>query len=185
MSALQQIRQKLEPSTVAKEVQLAHDRARISYQVRNVTVTSMEEFSSVLGDYYNHHMQATTGANLPDFEAQERAKEFVTSAYGSILSAYDRAEKGLHGGLHKVLDAVADGLREDATRRYVQNVIDTYVAPNDWNEQKRLVAELVPLLGMGNDRPAEIFAHDYRSFIDAYLKLLREADDRASRYPHA
>lgn len=185
MSVIQQIRQRLEPEAIAREVQLTHDRARIQFRLERVTVDSMEEFTAVIGDYYNHHIQQTTGSRLPNFEAQERAKEIVVKVYGSLLSGYDRAHTGLHGGLHKLLDALSDKLKTDASRRYIQNVIDTYVAPNNWEEQKRIVSDLVPLLGMKNDRPAEVYAHDYKAFIESYLELLTEAGKRSSQFPRA
>ncbi|WP_309400011.1 hypothetical protein [Cerasicoccus maritimus] len=182
MRTIEHIKRELEPRALLS-VSNAHDDARISYRLDSNTVQDMHEFISVIGDYLNYHHETCLGGRLPDFQAEEMAKEIVERHHkrsgGNLLSAYTQANTGLNGGMRKILDVIADELREDALRRYTNHVLDTYVTPNAWPEKVALIRELVAVLkldGADTDHP-ERYASDYKALIETYLRNLRRTEE--------
>jgi len=44
----------LDERTIAKKIAIANDETRMQYQLRSNTVSSFDEFSSIIADYYNY-----------------------------------------------------------------------------------------------------------------------------------
>jgi len=174
----------LDERTIAQKVGIPHDEARMRYPLRSNTVSSFDEFSDRLGDYYNHHFTTcvSRGGNLSRAEAAGRAKEILERDYrrheGDIVGAFNDAHDGTNGGLRAILDKVAEGLKAESVERYVREMFDRHVAPNSWEQKVAIIREFIaqagPYLGSAirADQP-ERYAQNYEELIRSYVNALR------------
>ena len=176
----------LSEQTIAEQIGIPHDEARVRYAVNSNTVDDFDEYTRALGDYYNYHFTAcvSNGGQLTLSEASGRAKELLERDYrrrnGDIVSAFNDAHDGTNGGLRAQLDIVAEGLKVESVERYIRSAFERYVAPNAWEDKVSIIAELIahcgPHLGpsIRADQP-ERYAHKYDDLIRAYVNALQQA----------
>ena len=122
------------------------------------------------------------GGRLSRAEALGRAKEALDREYrkqnGDIVSAFNDAHDGTNGGLRHILDLMAEGMKAEATGRYVRDVFDRYVEPNDFEQKvdiiRGFVQECGPFLSRSiqAERP-ERYAANYRDLVQDYVQGLR------------
>ena len=79
MGSLISILNKLDERSIAKNIGIPHDEARMNYQLSSNTVSDIDEFREIIGDYYNYHFTTCVshGGTLTSIEAQGRAKEIL------------------------------------------------------------------------------------------------------------
>jgi len=189
MSIVDSIRNELDPKEIMRAVGRKHDDARIQYRMTTNTVESIEDFTRKIGDYFMHHYaHCFDGSSLPMYECEQRAKEIITNAYtrrdGNFLSAFNDAKDGLNGGMRRILDLIADGLKEDGIRRYTEHILDTRISPASYDEQLQIIRELLPRLGLTEQAShPERYVSDYKKLIQAYLKRLRETETLFQQFP--
>lgn len=193
MSAIGDVLQALDERTIARKVGIPHDEARMRYPLRSNTVGSFEEFSTVIGDYYNHHTSqcVSRGGTMSPAEAQGHAKEALEREYrrrrGTIVSAYNDAHDGTNGGLRAVLDVLAESLKAESVERYIRDVFDRYVAPNKWEQKVEIIRQFIAQCGMNlstsiqADQP-ERYAQDYVELIRAYVTGLQQTSSVFRRF---
>jgi len=186
MHELDQILRLLDERELMRAVGSKHDDERLRYQPASLTVGSFAEFERAIGDYYANHFQecVATGAKLPDFEAKQRAKAIIEAAYrekgGTIAEAFTDASDGLNGGMRHMFDLIADSLKQESVRNYVESVIDRYVTPVSHDEKVEIIKQLIALLpenyrgGIDTKHP-ERYAHDYKQIIQAFVRIRRDA----------
>ncbi len=174
----------LDERTIARKVGIPHDEARMSYSVRANTIGSFDEFSRLIGEYYAYHSAAVVsrGGMMARSEAASRAKKLLEREYrrqgGDIVTAYNDAHDGTNGGVRHVLDTLAEGLKAESVEAYVQDVFDSYVAPNSWEQQVEIIRQFIAQCGIHlassirADQP-ERYARSYRELIDAYVTALQ------------
>ena len=89
---------------IAQREGLKHEVARMKYRVPMIRVNNFDEFSWLIGDYYNYHLSTCNSSvgQLPPYEAKGRAKESLNQVYrrrgGDIVSAFNDARDGTNGG---------------------------------------------------------------------------------------
>ena len=173
---------------VADRVEQHHNRARMAYGRAPYTVTSFEQFEEIIGDYYNYHFSQciANGGYLSRAQAAGKAKEVLERAYrkynGDVNTAYSEASTGLNGGMGRILDMIAEALREEGVRLYLLAAFDHHVKPVDWPGKVQVIRELfreTPL----RDSPAvdpntpERYAHDYRPIVQAYAEAQKRISE--------
>jgi hypothetical protein len=185
MTYLRGLLAELDERTVAERVAIAHDEVRASYRPRTFVPASFDEFSSIIADYYNYHFTrcVSGGGGLSPREAAGRAKELLERDArrhnGDIVSVYNNAHDGTNGGLRRVLDTIADGLKSEAVERYVRDTFDRYVTPNSWEDKveiiRQFIADAGPLLSrtIQNGQP-ERYAHNYQELVRSYVSTLQQ-----------
>lgn len=185
MSSLNSLLDALDELTIARKIQAPHDDARNNYHLKSNRVQDFDEFTHIIGDYYNHHFSAcmSSGGRLSAAEAAARAKEVLEREYrrrnGDIVTAFRDAEQGLDGGLRGILDHIAEALKAEAVAYYTREMFDRHVAPHEWEDKVAIVRQFLtrfaPLLGstVRTDQP-ERYAHDYRELIEAYLVAMKQ-----------
>jgi hypothetical protein len=185
MSAIASLLSALDERTIAREVGLPHDEARMRYSLRSNTVEDFEEFSRVIGDYYNSHFTSAVsgGGRLSRSEAEGRAKEILDREYrrhgGDIVAAFNDAHDSTNGGLRAVLDRICEAIKAESTERYVRAAFDRYVAPNSWDQKLDIIRQFIDQCGMhlsGSiraDQP-ERYAQNYEQLIRSYVAALRQ-----------
>ena len=185
MTTVELLLHALDERTIARQVGIPHDETRISYHLESNTVVFFDEFSGIIGDYYNHHYTSCVshGGRLSFSEAAGRAKELLEQAYrkrrGDIVSAFNDAHDGTNGGMRVVLDAIADGLKAESVERYTRAAFDQHVAPNSWEQQVEIVREFIGWCGnilapsIVADQP-ERYARNYDDLIRSYVEGLQQ-----------
>ena len=174
----------LEEKTIAQKIGIPHDEARMRYPLRSNTVGNFDEFSWVIGDYYNHHFTncVSSGGMLSETEASSRAKELLEQEYrrrrGDIVTAYNDSHDGTNGGLRVVLDTIAEALKAKSVERYIRDAFDRYVAPSSWEQKVDIIRQFIAQFGdllassIRSDQP-ERYAQNYQELIHSYVTALQ------------
>lgn len=185
MSTLQNLLTALDERTIARRIGTPHDEARMQYALRSNTVSGFDDFSWVIGDYYNYHFTrcVSGGGNLSRSEATGRAKEILEREYrrtnGDIVSAFNDCHDGTNGGVRAALDRICEAIKAESVERYIRDVFDVLVAPNAWEDKVELIREFIAQCGMnlGSSIQAdkiERYAHDYQILIRSYCRALQQ-----------
>ena len=87
MGSLDNLLEAMDEMTIAKNIGIPHDEARMHYSLKKNTVDSFEEFTDVIADYYNYHISKIVlrGGHLSSTEAAGRAKEIIEQDYSCLL----------------------------------------------------------------------------------------------------
>jgi len=182
----------LDERTIAREVAIPHDEVRMRYPLRSNTVTDFDEFTDMIGDYYNYHFTSciSGGGSLAKTEASGRAKEILESEYrrrgGGITTAFNDAHEGTNGGMRAVLDLLAERLKAESVQRYVRDVFDRQVAPNAWEDKVEIIRQFIVQCGahlassIRSDQP-ERYAHDFEALIRSYVQALQQTSSMFRR----
>ena len=184
MPAITSLLNALDERTIARRIGIPHDEARMRYPLHSNTVSSFEQFSDELGNYYNHHFTTcvSRGGALARSEATGRAKELLEREYrrqnGDIVTAFNDAHDGTNGGLRLVLDKVAEGLKAESVERYIRDMFDRHVAPNAWEDKVAIIRQFIAQCGVHlassirADQP-ERYARDFQELIRSYVAALQ------------
>ena len=184
MVSIEALLEELEERTIAKKVGIPNDNARISYALKSNTVDNFDEFSRIIGEYYNHHFThcVSRGGDLSTSEAAGRAKEILEREYrrrdGDIVSAFDDAHEGTNGGLRIVLDTIAESIKAESVERYIRDVFDRHVAPNAWDKKVEIIRQFINQTGVNFDSPLnkdkpEQYAQTYQKLIRSFVNGLQ------------
>jgi hypothetical protein len=175
----------LDEHQIAREVALPHDEARLAYRLKQNTVRSFDEFSKVVGDYYNHHFAhcITRGGTLPAWDACSRAKEILEYEYQrrnglDILAAFKDALHGTNGGLRVQLDVIAEQLKAEAVERYIRDVFDRHIDPDSFAARVEILRQFAARSGIElkswfDAQHPERYASKYKEVIRSYVKGLQ------------
>ena len=193
MSRIEELFLALDERTLAREVGLRHDEARLRFRLERSTSDTFDEFARTIGDYYNYHFCACVGGGgrLSDTEAQGRAQQLLEREYQrgqrtDIVTVYNNAHDAMNGGLRHVLDCIADGLKGEAMNSHVRGIFDRYVAPHSWEAKVEIIRQFIDRCGVElgsciqRDQP-ERYAQNYRELIDSYVNGLRQTSSVCRR----
>ncbi len=192
MTSIASILSALEERTIARQIGIPHDEARMRYPLHRNTVGDFEEFQRVIGDYYIHHSASciSRGGSMSRDEAEGRAKEILARDYrrrdGDIVAAFNDACDGTNGGLRGALDKIAEALKAESVERYIRAVFDRHVAPNDWDRKVEIIRQFVAQCGMhlsSSIRTDQIerYAHEYEPLIRSYAMALQRTSSMFRR----
>jgi len=174
----------LEERHIAHRIGIPHDEQRMRYHLSSNTIRDFDEFSRIIGDYYNHHVSncVALGGRMPRSKAESRAKALVEKEYrrrgGDIVMAYNDAHDGTNGGLRAILDIIAEGLKAESVEDHIRDVFDRYVAPNSWSQKVSIIRQFIQHCGIflsssiRSDQP-ERYAQNYQELIRSYVEALR------------
>lgn len=192
MTTIANILRELDERTIAREVGIPHDEARMGYSLSANTVASFEEFENVIADYLNYHYAqcVSHGGSLSRVEALGRAKEIIEQEYrrrhGDLMSSYNDAHDGTNGGLRIVLDVIAEVLKAESVERHTRDVFDRHVAPNDFEAKVEIIRQFIDRCGaylsrsIQAERP-ERYAQDYQELVREYVSGLQQTSSMFRR----
>ena len=175
----------IDERAIAQQIGIPHDEARMRYPLHSNTAGSFDEFSWIIGDYYDTHFTSCVsyGGKLPASEASSRAKELLEKEYrrkgGDIVMAYNDAHDGTNGGMRVVLDTIAEGLKAESLERYIRDAFDRYVSPNSWEQKVEMIRQFIARCGVNlgssirQDQP-ERYAQNYQELIRSYVMALQQ-----------
>lgn len=185
MNRIHQLLAALDERRIAQQVGIPHDEARMSFRLERNTVRDWDEFEAIIGAYYTHHSSrcVAVGSRMAPQDARTEAKELLEREYrrqtggmgrqdGLIVAAFNAAHDGTDGGLRKILDIIADALRQKAVANYIRDAFDRFVRPTAWSEKVEIIDQLLQLNVVppdpSIDREApERYAHDYTELVNA------------------
>ena len=183
MAAIDSLLAALDERQIAQKVGLHHDEARLRFPLSKNTVSDFDEFSSIIADYYNHHFQhVSKGGSLSQSDAAGRSKEVLEREYrrrgSDVVGAFNDAHDGTNGGLRVVLDTIAEALKVEFLERYIRDVFDRHVSPNEWDTKVGIISQFIDQCGANlassirSDQP-ERYAQNYQELIRSYVKSLQ------------
>lgn len=185
MPRINSLLRELDEGTIAREVGLPHDEARMRYTLYSNTVRDYEEFDRIIGDYYAYHFSACVarGGRLSRAEALGCAKELIEQSLrhrngGTLQTAFHMAKTGVDGGLRAILDMISEELKAKSAERYLREVIERHANPDAWETRVEIVRELIARCGpyldssIRRDQP-ERYANNYSDLVRAYIAALQ------------
>ena len=188
MSVLDRIMNELDELYIVEHVTRKHDEARMQYHLSSLTVSNDHEFHRVIGDYYNYHFSKciSSGGKLSNKDAADEAKNIVFGAYQrrqkDKLEAYSDGKRGTNGGMRAILDIIMEFLKEKSINIHVKDVIDRYIQPSSFEEQKSIVKELLSRTGelpshIDKSQP-EKYARDYEQLIRLLMEIIKNLSSK-------
>lgn len=192
MGSLSSILEQLDERYIAKNIGVPHDGARGSYRLATNTVSDIDSFRKIIGDYYNYHFTncVSNGGFLSATEAQGRAKEIIESSYrdhgSDFVGAFNDAHDGTHNGLRAVLDTIAEQLKTEAIERHIRKVFDDEVKPNSWEDKVDIIKQFIGRCGPDISSSVDVskperYASNYAELIRAYVDSLRKTSSMFRR----
>ena len=185
MATIDSLLSAIDEQTIAKQIGIPHDEARIHFSLESNTVGDFDEFTSLIGNYYNHHFSTcvSNGGSLSSADASGRAKEILERDYrrrnGDLVSAYNNAHDGTDGGVRAIVDILAEGLKAEAVERYIRDMFDKHIAPNSWEDKVEVIRQFIDRCG-GQLSPAiqadqpERYAQNFNELIRSYVAGLQQ-----------
>jgi len=182
----------LDEREIARCVAVPHDETRMQYHSSSNTVADYDQFSDIITDYYNYHYTRciSHGGTFGRDDAYGKVKELLEIEYrkkrGDIVSAFNDALDGTHGGMRGVLDTIAVSLKAKAVENYVTSIFDRYVEPNDWPAKVDIIRQFINCCGpyMSSSIVAgqpERYAQNYSELIRSYTEGLRQTSSMFRR----
>ena len=183
----------LDERTIASKIAIANDETRMQYPLHSNTVSSFDEFSNLIADYYNYHFTKSVsgGGSLSIAEAGGRAKEIIEREYrrrgGDIVAACNNAQDGTNGGMRAILDIIAEGIKAESVERYIRDMFDRHVAPNSWEDKVNIIRQFIrrcggELAGSVDFQQPEAYASNYESLIRSYVTALQQTSSMFRRF---
>ncbi|MGD2111235.1 MAG: hypothetical protein PVI86_17800 [Phycisphaerae bacterium] len=180
------LHEEIDELTIARRIGIPHNEARRLYRLPTSTVASFDEFSRIIGDYYNHHHTTCEcpGGRSSAGDARSRAKEILEREYrrrhGDLITAFNEAHEGTREGLGGVLNTIAENLKGEAVQRYLRDVFDRHITPNRWEDKVEIIRlvlqQYAPILSRSIrlDQP-ERYAANYIELIQGMVQGLQNA----------
>lgn len=175
------LRAELTPHAIAWNVTKRHDDARVRFHLNTNDVADYDEFSRLIGEYYNYLFACciSDGARLPPADALGRAQEILArgrrgEGRADVQAFYD-VRSGLAGGLQGVLDQITEGLKTEAVDRHVRAVLDRHVKPYSTAEKISIVSQILAELEPPAVPPStnDITLSNPEEYAAAYERIVR------------
>ena len=174
----------LDEREIARRITMAHDEARMRFQLPANTVRDFDQLAAIIADYYNYHQMTciSRGGRMSNDDAYIEAKDLLEREQrkrgGDIVTVFNDAHDGTNGGLRVVLDTIADGLKAAAVERYTTAVFDRHVTPNSWSQRVEIIRQFIACCGhmLANAiviSEPERYAREYDELIKSYVEGLR------------
>lgn len=177
MSKYDDVMRHLHPQVIIEKVEVPHDTARGNYTLQSSIARSHLDFEHTLINYMDHHMRAVVGSSLPPEFLLERARSYLSSGGSNFDNFVFVGMSGTGGGMVAVLNAVAEGFKEQMRRAYFDFVTDSYIDPLSFAEVVEVMSSLKNRLGGFSPQPfaylePEAMAADYKNILWQYIESL-------------
>ena len=181
---IQNLIAELDERALAQAVGIPHDEMRMRYRLRSNTVANFDDFSLIIAHYYSVHFTTciSGGGRLSRNQSASRAKEIIEREYkrkgGDIVTAFNDAKDGTNGGMRRILDIIAERLKEEAVEYHIRDTFDRYVTPNSWGQKVEIIKQFIQRYGgfLGaaiRPNQPERYAQNYQELIRSYVSALR------------
>lgn len=187
----------LHVDVIAEQIESVHKVIRESYKVKKYVVADYEEFKQEVAKYYQYHFSTWIEADqiMPSDIAHTRANRILnnkpntnlpeirdvlgSSGENGYTISYKNAKTGRYGGMISVIDAIAEGIKNEAISRYVSAVFLDCVNPMDFDKKIIFVQEYIKSFGeilLPNEEFLSIYelANDLEAIIQNHVKQINE-----------
>lgn len=143
----------LDEENIARVVHIRHAERRKQYPMRILIVGGYQEFCKEIGKYYVHQIGATAPGGIvamADWMAEGYAEQIVESAFsrvGGSAGACQMAQKGIHGGMWPVINAIYESIVRIEEERYIDKVIRTNIDPMVWTDKVECMRQFIHRFG--------------------------------------
>jgi len=181
MSKFLRLSRALDERTIAK-IGITFDIEREKYIPSSPTPRDFNAFITENGRFYNqiYSKCVSRGGRLSTTEAYIRSKEIIERNHqrqgGNIVTAFNNA---CDNGYRNTFDIITDSLKGVQIERYIEGVLDSYVAPNSWEEKVEIIRQFIAHCGphlsrsLVKEQPAR-YANDFKLLIRSYIMALRD-----------
>jgi hypothetical protein len=192
MGTLESLLAEMDELTLARNVAVPHDEARMNFSPGRNTVGSYDAFTDLITDYYNYHIGQCVihGGFRSRAEAAGKVKEILEKEYrrqGGIITAYNDAHDGTNGGLRVVLDRIAEHLKAESVEHHIRDAFDRYVKPNSWEHKVDIMRQFLDRFGhhlsssIQVDQP-ERYSYSFEEIIREYVESLKKTSSFFRRF---
>ena len=123
-------------SVIVEKIDSVHQMIRERFVAPTYIPRDYDEFCKIIKKYYQYHYKAwLAGPTMPDDLAFSQARMYLDKGQGGFIQIAKNSLDGREGGLIAAIDVIADGLRDDATEKYVLHVLSTAVNPMDYDKK--------------------------------------------------
>jgi len=86
-----------------------------------------------------------------------------------------------------VLDMISESLKMESVERYIRDVFDTHIAPNDWDRKVEIIRQFINRCGMHisssvREEQPERYAQNYQDLIRIFVNSLKETSSVFRRF---
>lgn len=178
---LDEILEALSPEEIGNKVRKKHQRAILSYGLKEIEVPDYESFRSHIIKYVQHHSKTASGVPLTEERAFALGQKILSQGRGGFKGAFDSAKEGR---LADVLKSIADAMEEEHVNDYTMHHLGK-IDPFDWQEHREIAGKLIgmykPLLKGGAKSPEEA-AHEYQQLVGAHGQLVHQVKGVYGKY---
>ena len=173
---LRHVLDQISPENLAREVLCSIDDARVSFCLNSNTVSSADDFTTIVSSFYTQLLRKTCSMERPSQwkDVGPEANVLLESAFareGGRNEALSMAMTGIKGGMRRVLDMMTDQYRRQREKAYVDAVIAEAIDPLDWESKTAFVREL--LAKNQGLLPPELANEPVARFADKCAELVR------------
>jgi len=195
--SIKEILNLLHVDVIAERIESVHKMIRESYKVTKYTVENYEEFKKEISTYYQYHYRLWLDVDptMPLDLAHTRAEDILKNSpdpnlpkirdvLGNVSDngytvSYKNAKRGRYGGLVGVIDAIAEGIKNEAITKYVSAVFLDCVDPLNFEKKIEFMQEYLNMFGQvllpGEDLLSIYeLANNLEAVIQNHVKLINE-----------
>lgn len=189
MADLTGLLEALDEQTITKLVSSKHDLAREVYKVSSLTLPSYPTFLRLVEDYVIYHTRQTGSGDLPPYMANSKGMTILNYAFqglGGIQGAYEVCKTGLRGGVITVLNTLAEALKTEEERLYIDAQLRYYCNPLSFDDRVALMeqylARFTRNLPSGvSPRTSLELAANYEEVIETHMAVIKNIRFRLGR----
>lgn len=193
MALIDSVLEALDFNRIIEQIEHPHNNAREAYGEVRGPIRTFQDYSDIIGDYYRHHFTRclARGGSMPKWHACSRAKEIIQQEYdekyhGNIVMAFNDAHKGHRSGIRAQLDLIAERLKAESVQRYMRDVLDRHIEPDNWDARVEIVRQIFaryPQIATMTGSPSpEKYAQKYVEFIQQLLAFYRQIADEMRKF---
>lgn len=171
----------------AQKYGIAIDSARGSFVLNSIRVDSYDEFADTIVSFYVHlkrHINPSPVQSVDMDQSRNDATALAERAFrnkGGCEAAYTQSIEGTRGGMRSVLDILTEQFKAEERNEYVQRVFKDALNSLGWSDRVDFVRgamkHLRPFLPEKiRNEPAERYARNYETIIQAYVKSMDEVN---------
>lgn len=146
MARLLKILKELDETHVFEAITIRHDKAREDYSLHVRRITSFSEFLEQLCLYYKFHRLHASGIKVPEAMVAGEVKGLVQQAFrGDLTSVFIHVKHGQEGGIKRVIDGIAESLKQQEKSHWTDHVKLQSYDPSDREQRRELAQEYLEL----------------------------------------
>ena len=151
---------------------------RVHHMIRELWVAPVfmpddyDDFCRMITSYYQYHHKAYLGGpTMPEDLAFSNAQIFIEKGKGDFIQVIKKALAGREGGLPAVIDMISDGFINDTTEKYVNYILNTSVAPFDYDKKVAFMQTYLDEFSHVLPEERLMSAHELAANFEAFVKF--------------